>query len=837
MEIPGNDEIILTFVNGSMTKAADTEAEAYVAHVDVMIFDASENMVYHERVMNTGAGSFALDAARSEFGSGTEYYVYLIANSTAASADFEYLENLEDLKDMVQQDDEIMFANVGTTIHHFLMDAVAYTGDTEPQTPGTVVLNDGVVSHSTYLNAVFRRAAAKVQVIINKGTAIEFAPAEDRGTAGYYMRNCPSSTTLIDAYDINPVLVTGTPAPQNANFLWTDEKITLVAYAYEYEWVHQSIQDKETSLVVNIPMLAGGNLSTNNWYKVPVSQTNSFERNHLYTVEVTINALGSSSMDNPLELDDVAYNVIDWDNVAVNVGNALGAEYLQLNTNHVDMYNVNIDDSTLKFASSSEIPADGITLLEAYYYDYLDVKQSVSNLAISATATSGVLNGNITINSPFVAMSLEERQEAISNLTIPQLTMSEPQEPAGKPTEVENPGDTQPADPNTKEVLDQIAEQYSINGWWWSVKVSWSKNNNNEVVFTDDSAWSNASEEAQAEYERLLQIYNNYDSMKEQYDAYLAELDAWKAANSDYFTELAKYEDLYAKYQLELKAYNEAVAEINNSDEDTHENAIRYMTFEVRNTSGQTATFTVAQYPTIYITNERGHYSYRSDFGDTYYGHKGNPNYSGVNWVDGNWDYDDEASNSYFFGSKVATGSENSYSINYSYYNGNSTNTTVTNISGLNNPRMYHVNVTATSTQYVVAIPRLDGGYTESSEDNSKLVSPSFMIASQLGATQTPSGGFEQAKRHCEQYIEVTAIDYDGDGKVEIYDDWRLPTAAEIDIIIQHQDISDAMDEVLTGQAYYCSWNGIDNNGNTIYLKSTGKTGGQNAVRCVRDAY
>ena len=143
---------------------------------------------------------------------------------------------------------------------------------------------------------------------------------------------------------------------------------------------------------------------------------------------------------------------------------------------------------------------------------------------------------------------------------------------------------------------------------------------------------------------------------------------------------------------------------------------------------------------------------------------------------------------------------------------------------------MYHVHVTATSSMYTVAIPILDvHGYTESSADNTKLVSPSFMIASQLGATQTPSGGIDQARSHCEQYVEVGV-----DGTV--YDDWRLPTAAEIDIIIQHQDISDAMAPVLTGMAYYCAYN-TDGNGNVIYTKATGKSGGQNAVRCIRDAY
>ena len=383
----------------------------------------------------------------------------------------------------------------------------------------------------------------------------------------------------------------------------------------------------------------------------------------------------------PVDVEDVHYTVADWVPVVVNVGGEIRPNYLQLNTNHVDIYNQNSDDSSLSFASSTPIPANGITLLEAYYYNYLDQRVNLQTndtykiySQIKATAQQDVLNGNITINSPF----------------------------------------------------------YS-------------------------------------------------------------------------------------------------------STQEYHSNAIRYLKFRVQNSSGQTAEFTVAQYPTLYITNEHGLYSYRSDFGGTNYNDGvGTSNRSAANWNNnGTWSYSATADNNYFFGSKVAKTSGSSYTINYAYYatdrNGRVTLNTSA-ISGLNNPRMYHVHVTATSFQYTVAIPRLDAqGYTESSVENTQLVSPSFMIASQLGATQSPNGGIAQAKSHCEQYIEVTA-----DGSV--YDDWRLPTAAEIDIIINHQDVSDAMAVVLSGPEYYCAYN-TDANGNVIYTKKTGKSGNQTAVRCIRDAY
>lgn len=832
IDVVRNESIVLTFDSGAMTKAADTDAEAFVAHVDVMIFASDESRVHHERVNNDGAQTFALQAERSGFTANTGYYVYLVANSSLDASVYAGLANINALRSLVQSDSGVMFTGLAGSPQHFLMDAVAYTADAEPATPGTVVLNDGVASNSTKLKAVFRRAAAKVFITIKEGTDVVFADAENSATAAYFMRNCPYQTTVIDGYNINSDLETLDQMPQNANFVWGADQVTVAAYGYEHEWANQSAQDKATTMVVNVPLTYNGIFYANNWYKIPVSESSSLERNHYYSVTVTVNAPGAENKENPQTVDNVAYEVLPWEDVTISVGDSSNnPQYLQLNTNHVDMYNVNSDNSTLKFASSSAISS--ITLVEAYYMNYLDEKINLSSknpevyAQIKATAEAGVLNGGITINSPFIGKTEEEKQQEILALEIPTFSMTEPTEPAGKPAPVENPGDTQPADPNSDAVLDEIAEEYSSEGWWDSVEVSWTRDSEGNVTFTDNSMWSNASQQAQEEYNRRVQAYNNYPSLKAEYDAYLAELAAWEAANSGYVTEKAAYDTAYAAYQEELRLYNEAVAAINNSSGDSHSNAIRYLKFTVTNATGQTAQFTVQQYPTIYITNEKGNYSYRSDFGGTTYEGVGSENRSGANWNNGGWTYGAVASGDYFFGSKVATGSEGNYSIQYVYWQGGNRRTS--NINGLDNPRMYHVHVTATSANYIVSVPRLDSnGYTESSAENTKLVSPSFMIASQLGATMTPNGGIDQAKSHCEQYVEVT------DGKV--YDDWRLPTAAEIDIIIQHQDVSDAMAVVLTGNAYYCAYN-TDANGNVIYTKDTGKTGGQRAVRCIRDAY
>lgn len=812
VEPVGNDDIVLTFDGAAMTKAADTEAEAYVDHVDVLIFNASEVKVHHERVVNSGNSSFTLAAKRSSFTADAGYYVYLVANGSADASVFNGLADVDALREMVQEDSGILYANSGDTPYHFLMDAVAYTGDAEPQTPGTVVLYDGVMSNSTYLKATFRRAAAKVVVTINKGTDISFATGDQTAKAAYYMRNTPVSTTVIDGYPINPTLETPSPAPQNKNFVWGENVITVTAYAYEYDWKDQSIHDKEASLVVNIPVnTTAEGFSENNWYKIPVSQTSSFDRNHIYTATVTVNALGAISPDNPQELDDLIYNVEEWNEVGVTVGdNSNKPAYLQLNTNHVDMYNVNEDNSTLEFASSSEITE--IELLEAYYYNYLDQRVDLSvtdkyNVYdhIEAEAEVGVLNGGITIISPFVGLS---DADIIAQIGNPPTVLPVPPVPV-------NPEITEAPDPDDYLKNDTNRMQYQ-----------YVKNADGTITFQYRSrritgGWRDWSidEETQAEWDSAMELYNNWNEM----------------SSEDKQSKIAEYQAALAEYNVAAQSHqarDEYYKRFETLRGNSHSNAIRYLKFKVVNQSGQTEEFTVSQYPTLYITNEHGWYSYRDDFGGTTYENPG----TGVNACSGydkntgEWDYHiEDEYGSRRFQSKVYDSQDNE--IDYFYWNRNSVEHI--NYGDLTNHRMYHVHVTATSSLYTVAVPRLDAdGYTQSTSDNAKLVSPSFMIASQLGATTSP-GSVEEAKSHCEQYVEVTQEDMDGNKK--IYSDWRLPTAAEVEIIIQHQYVSDAMAEVLSGKRYWCAYT---DDGNYYVSNTMSTTTNDNtAVRCVRDAY
>lgn len=140
--------------------------------------------------------------------------------------------------------------------------------------------------------------------------------------------------------------------------------------------------------------------------------------------------------------------------------------------------------------------------------------------------------------------------------------------------------------------------------------------------------------------------------------------------------------------------------------------------------------------------------------------------------------------------------------------------------SNLHNNRMYIVQITSSSDDYTVGRVTLDANYQ--SQDH--LVSPAFMIASQLGATRVSDSGIEAAK-HCGRYKEVTE-----DGRE--YTGWRLPTREEIGIIMGYQYSSDAIDEVLSGEHYWTLEGKCvsrDNHSNA------GADANRGYIRCVRD--
>lgn len=271
-------------------------------------------------------------------------------------------------------------------------------------------------------------------------------------------------------------------------------------------------------------------------------------------------------------------------------------------------------------------------------------------------------------------------------------------------------------------------------------------------------------------------------------------------------------------------------------------NVPKFFTITITNESGLSKTIHVTQYPLEYITSTQGWYSYKEEYideGQTVKGSSWLTNVSGGITSGGDPN----------FGSKVVkTVDDNGASTIYKYrwsstsygqpsYNmaeWSSGKPYFNSLQNYTNARMYHVHLTAASSQYRVGYPLLDEkGYTKNTTDNAMLVSPSFMIASQLG-NMNAGGDLETANYHCKNYVEVTNVTFNGETpnytNQKIYDDWRLPTQAELMIIAEFQGVQNsAVDEVLVSNNYW----GIDGDTGNIQVRTDGDTGTR--VRCVRD--
>lgn len=270
----------------------------------------------------------------------------------------------------------------------------------------------------------------------------------------------------------------------------------------------------------------------------------------------------------------------------------------------------------------------------------------------------------------------------------------------------------------------------------------------------------------------------------------------------------------------------------------------RYITLKVTNGT-DTKYVVVEQYPLEYIQPIAGYYSYRDDLkeaGGTYEEHgtddgiRSNTiharnwigySYAFVPKVETNngirgWHWNKSGG---WFGNPVSweVQTENASSYNYS--------------GGFpSNNMMYFVTITQTSDKYNIAHPLTEkvGAYNNqeaaiNTQENDQLVSPSFMLASQLGTVLASEFDWNKAREHCAYYVETYK---DQDGKTQHLTDWRLPTTAEIDVIIEYQNrATNVMEEVLTGERYYVAWSEADGNGTADVASGSGGS----AVRCIRD--
>lgn len=293
-------------------------------------------------------------------------------------------------------------------------------------------------------------------------------------------------------------------------------------------------------------------------------------------------------------------------------------------------------------------------------------------------------------------------------------------------------------------------------------------------------------------------------------------------SGSQYFDASAQYADGHS----ELKDQGTIViGKENSTANDFVPLSVKYIKIKVT-CDGLEELVTIKQYPLEYIQGIAGWYSTKDEFTNTYWSWGWvTETMEGIDWQkDRTVHSEKKGSEDDHFNAKVKEKGDTEI---YEYYDndvrGGYQATKKRSSTGKSNNRMYVVQITNISqnSKYKIGhVTNIDPNTKQSQED---VVSPAFMLASQLGTVSSFSDDEGvKASNHCDKYVEVRT-----DGKK--YTDWRLPTASEIGVITKYQydKKQNVIDVVLAGGSYW-ALNGKEvktNNGNSY----TGY------VRCVRD--
>ena len=736
----------------------DNACESYMSHLDVLIYksDGSSYEPFHyERisVSATPEGKVSLHKTKEDFEANGKYKFYVVANSTLDQTAYHSGGSIishENFLKLDQTDRLIHLSGVDHDImnpHYpqmFLMDGVAYMGESEPASPGLVVVNNPLSTDDVVLKVTLRRAAAKILITIIPGDKVTFDSKLMALSDGYLIRNMPNRTTLVaeGGYPVNEggakPYWESTTISQSPYFNMVKVKdgngverdgMQLTAYCYSHEWKPEFVFERGTSVVMMLPLIYQESEDeqaveyVNNYYQFSVTKNQNIRRNTVYDLRIKLNAPGAEDITTPEEVKEIQYFTAPWEVVNLPISGENTVKYLKVNKEKIYMYNVDEDNTSLYFSSSSPVTVEFVSG-SAYYYNKYDQKTYLKDnqVTISASTESGAVSGNISVHS-----------DIPTNNTIRYFQL--------KVTNQE--GLTE----------DVYVEQYPL------------------IYITNGLPW----------YSYRDDYYYRTDGGH-----------AWDGYTSSGTTS----GDLPTTYRY-AGDHIVSVHTIKDVNVDTKKVKYTYTSQTPKNSTGWTAS------------------KYRGD---------------------------------------QVSGSQN-YRIMYysfSYSRGSWSMNTKTECEK-HNVRNYHVRVMASSKDYTVGRPALDEyGYTAGDADNAKLVSPSFVIASRLGAVLSTYSGLSNMSNdkkliafadHCKNYVEVDDVNDDKKDPVEVYDNWRLPTEAELKIIINIQGESgqnaDAIDFLLNG-AYYMSASG------PVYnpKNSDGSSALANpmdakdvAIRCVRDAF
>lgn len=838
-----------TRADGITDSSAESAWDNVIRYLDVFIFDSTTGELVPNCYFHFGDGSNNIvDPVclisgnwKNRFQDHETCDVYVIANlhihssgnNTASETDLEQIQTLSDLQQLVDEYKDIYQSVSQDSKMPFTMSGCMGWEPAESSNVYTIPVE-------------LTRLAAKIEISLDlkfttdqttiNGTTYRYPTNDDIGQLQYSVHNYATNARVLPGNDDTFGYTIASAAETSLKFMDTDNSDNsvpkIIAYTYPTEWSNDIL--KETYVILNAQLKrttdqGGDPQYMNNYYKIPLrlstDDNKKLERNHWYKVKATITAKGNATPDEPVEVTNVQYEVAPWYDTNIDIN---GDTPLYLELSEYDVVMRNVDTYDLTFASSSQIvkdptdvtsPKAEIEIKEIYYknkygkkIDLTNDKDIIDNTYLSV---KGGLNGHLVIRSPIPV-----------NKTIRYITLT-----------VKN-AQYDESDQGTHSCIKTVTiKQYpleyitGISGLYSYLDENtgaWPMNRSNDIL-------------SYLEYSGDNYVYNGtiQDEIIQGFNVTISGLNG----------KIGNKVDMKSKFYVKNDNGEGRIFRIDYSYIETYEKVSSPQDF---------ATVYVRKYmlekdktdnDVLVPENEGKKYQITAkkqeggdyiNVGDEY-----------IQVQDGTGDYTIERKSNKngtyidVYG-KTKDTNESNY-IYYAYYKDLPLSYYLEDNGTASNNQMYHVVITSTSGDYQLGRPIMSKD-TDNKDivdpknpDNDKLVSPSFMLASQLGNSSTIS--WEDAKNQCKNYVEVGI-------NGEVYDDWRLPTAAEINIIIKYQtnskvntqDDRAVMDYVLNyeGQSNPDYW--VSRSNYFMHIPASGEgtlQGGssdaEHRVRCVRD--
>ena len=167
-------------------------------------------------------------------------------------------------------------------------------------------------------------------------------------------------------------------------------------YTYPNAWEEKPDENHKTTLTLMVPWRKDGETSWHTYYyQVPVTPTDlpQIVRNYSYNINLNVGMLGSLVPEDPMELENLTYQVVNWSDQSIDV-NIQDYRYLVVNPNSVSVQNEG--EVMIPFYSSHPVDINDITMTFQRFNFYSDGNGEVVNIDVpkakldaSETTTDG----------------------------------------------------------------------------------------------------------------------------------------------------------------------------------------------------------------------------------------------------------------------------------------------------------------------------------------------------------------------------------------------------------------------------------------------------------------